>query len=319
MKQSSLEIPLWGWITFGLAVVILLAIDHFAHRGERAASRKVALVWSMIWIAAGLGFNVFVWFALGTHAASQYLATYVIEKALSTDNMFLFLIVFKSLNIPLQHQHTALFWGIAGAVVFRGVLIFLGAAALHRWEWITYIFGLIILYAAYRAFRQDPAKEQDNKLVQVLSRRLPVTERTQGGKFFARENGQLAVTPLFLALLGIELADIMMAVDSVAVAFSMSRSDFVIYTSNVFAILGLRALYLLLANTIGQMRYLHYGLAIVLAFAGFKLIAEPLIDIPPLVSVAFTIIVIGSTVWLSLKSSKGPRAKTSLAVSEEKR
>jgi tellurite resistance protein TerC len=319
MKQSDLEIPLWGWIIFGLVVVILLAIDHFAHRGERAGSRRVALVWSVIWIAAGLGFNVFVWLALGTHAASQYLATYVIEKALSTDNMFLFLIVFKSLNIPLQHQHTALFWGIAGAVVFRGLLIFLGAAALHRWEWITYIFGLIILYAAYRAFRQDPAKEQDNKLVQILSGRLPVTEKTQGGKFFARENGHLAVTPLFLALLGIELADIMMAVDSVAVAFSMSRSDFVIYTSNVFAILGLRALYLLLANTIGQMRYLHYGLAIVLAFAGFKLIAEPLIDIPPLVSVAFTITVIGLTVWLSIKSSKGSRAKTSLAVTEEKR
>ncbi|HXV84598.1 MAG TPA: TerC/Alx family metal homeostasis membrane protein [Candidatus Binatia bacterium] len=319
MKQSHFEIPPWGWISFGLVVVILLAIDHLAHRGDRAASRKVALVWSIIWIAAGLGFNVFVWFALGTQAASQYLATYVIEKALSTDNMFLFLIVFKSLNISLKHQHTALFWGIAGAVVFRGVLIFLGAAALERWEWVTYIFGAIILYAAYRAFRQDPTKEEDNKLIKTLSKRLPVTERPKGGRFFAREDGQLTATPLFLALVGIELADIMMAVDSVAVAFSMSRSDFVIYTSNVFAILGLRALYLLLANTIGRMRYLHYGLAIVLAFAGFKLMAEPVIDIPPLVSVAFTIIVIGSTVWLSLRSGGDKREKARLAVSEEKR
>jgi tellurite resistance protein TerC len=318
MKQSSFEIPPWGWITFGFVVVILLAIDHIAHRGERSGSRKVALVWSVIWIAAGLGFNLFVWFALGARAGSEYLATYVIEKALSTDNMFLFLIVFKSLNIPLQHQHTALFWGIVGAVVFRGLFIFLGAAALQRWEWVTYIFGVIILYAAYRAFRQDPTKEQDNRLIQALSKHLPITERTHTGKFFARENSRLTATPLFLALVGIELADIMMAVDSVAVAFSMSRNDFIIYTSNVFAILGLRALYLLLANTIGRMRYLHYGLAIVLAFAGFKLIADPLIDIPPLVSVAFTVVVIGSTVWLSLKSESGRREKSCLAVGEKK-
>jgi tellurite resistance protein TerC len=186
MKQSDLGIPAWGWITFCIVVVVLLVIDHLAHRGERAASRKVALVWSIIWIAAGLGFDVYIWFELGTQAASQYLATYVIEKALSTDNMFLFLIVFKTLNIPLKEQHKSLFWGIAGAVVFRGVLIFLGAAALQRWEWITYIFGLIILYAAYRAFRQDPAKEQENRLIQALSKRLPITDKTQGGKFIAR-------------------------------------------------------------------------------------------------------------------------------------
>jgi tellurite resistance protein TerC len=247
------------------------------------------------------------------------LATYVIEKALSTDNMFLFLIVFKTLNIPLKEQHKSLFWGIAGAVVFRGVLIFLGAAALQRWEWITYIFGLIILYAAYRAFRQDPAKEQENRLIQALSKRLPITDKTQGGKFIARENGRLTATPLFLALVAIELVDIMMAVDSVAVAFSMSRNDFVIYTSNVFAILGLRALYLLLANTIGRMRYLHYGLAIVLAFAGLKLIADPLIDVPPLVSVAFTVVIIGASVWLSLRSGNARHEKTRLVVGEKQR
>jgi tellurite resistance protein TerC len=316
--KSHFEIPAWGWIAFGAVVVVLLAIDHIAHRGERAKSRKVALVWSIIWIAAGLGFNVFVWFALGAQAASEYLATYVIEKALSTDNMFLFLIVFKSLSIPLEHQHKALFWGIVGAVMFRGLLIFLGAAALQRWEWVTYIFGVIILYAAYRAFRQEPAREKKSKLVEKFSQRLPITEKTDGGKFFTREEGRLAATPLFFALVAIELADIMMAVDSVAVAFSMSRNDFVIYTSNVFAILGLRALYLLLANTIGQMRYLRYGLAVVLAFAGFKLLADPIVHIAPLVSVAFTIIVIGSTVALSLKSTDHSGKGTQLAVSGDK-
>jgi len=318
MNQSDFEIPPWGWITFAVPVVILLVIDHFAHRGERARSRKLALAWSVIWIAAGLGFNGFVWLVLGTQAASEYLATYVIEKALSTDNMFLFFIVFKSLNIPLRHQHKALFWGIVGAVAFRGLFIFFGAAALQRWEWVTYIFGIIVLYAAYRAFRQDPTQAEKNKLVEKLAQSLPITEKNHGGEFFARENGRRAATPLLLALVAIELADIMMAIDSVAVAFSMSRNDFVIYTSNVFAILGLRALYLLLANTVSQMRYLHHGLAVVLGLAGLKLLAEPFIHIPPLVSVAVSVVIIGSTLLLSPKSGSDLRDKSRLALSQEK-
>lgn len=305
MKQNDCEIPPWGWISFGILVVILLAIDHIAHRGERAGSRRVALLWSIIWIAAGLGFNVLVWFMLGTQAASEYLATYVIEKALSTDNMFLFLIIFKSLNVPLKDQHKALFWGIIGAVAFRALLIFIGSTALARWEWVTYVFGVIILWAAYNAFRQDPLKEEKSKLVERLAKRLPITENTQGGKFLARENGQLVASPLFLALVAVELTDVVMAIDSVAVAFSMSRNEFVIYTSNVFAVLGLRALYLLIANTIGKMRYLHYGLAIVLAFAGFKLLADSFVHVSPLFSVAFTVVVIGGSVWLSLKRGGG--------------
>ncbi|MGH7823560.1 MAG: TerC/Alx family metal homeostasis membrane protein [Candidatus Binatia bacterium] len=308
MTNLGPEIPLWGWISFGLLVVALLAIDHIAHHGERAGSRKVAIVWSIIWIAAGLLFNIVVWLFFGTQAATEYLATYLIEKALSTDNMFLFLVVFESLNIPREQQHKTLFWGILGAVCFRGLFIFLGAEALRRWEWITYIFGAIVLFAAYRAFRHDPAKSEKSKLVEWLSNRTPITESTHGGRFIAREEGQLAATPLVLALIAIELTDIMMAIDSVAVAFSISRNPFVIYTSNVFAILGLRALYLLLAHTIAKVRYLHYGLAVVLAFAGIKLIADPIISISPLVSIIFTASVIGISIWLSLKK-RAPREK----------
>jgi tellurite resistance protein TerC len=303
MRHATSEIPQWGWIAFGVLVIVLLIIDHIAHRGERSASRKVALVWSVIWIAAGLGFNLLVWAFLGTEAASEYLATYLIEKALSTDNMFLFLIVFESLKVPKNEQHTVLFWGIAGAVGFRAVLIFLGATALERWEWITYIFGAIILYAAYRAVRQRPGEEKESAVVKSLSQRLPVTDQTRGGKFITREEGGFAVTPLLLALAAIELMDLMMAIDSVAVAFSMTRNPFVIYTSNVFAILGLRALYLLLAHTISELPYLHYGLAVVLAFAGIKLLADPIAQIPPLFSVGFTVVVIGISVWMSLKKN----------------
>jgi tellurite resistance protein TerC len=318
MKQGPFAAPVWAWMVFAGLVIILLAIDHLAHRGKRGGSHRIALVWGGIWIAAGLGFDGFIWFVFGARPAAEYLATYIVEKALSTDNMFLFLIIFRSLNIPLRDQHKALFWGIAGAVVFRGMLIFLGAAALERWAWIDYVFGAIILYAAYRAFRQDPAEQNEAKAAKLLARRLPITERHRGGKFFVRESGRLVATPLFLALAAIELTDVMMAIDSVAVAFSMTRSDFVIYTSNIFAVLGLRALYLLLANTIGEMRYLHYGLSIVLAFAGIKLLVDPFVDIPPLVSIAFTVVVIGATVWLSLRRGGAAPAKSRRALGAQK-
>jgi tellurite resistance protein TerC len=304
VNDAVVQIPTWGWVTFGIAVIVLLAIDHVAHRGERAASRRVALAWSGIWIAAGLLFNVFVGMVLGPLLATEYLATYLIEKVMSMDNMFLFLIIFDSLQIPKESQYRALFWGIVGAVAFRGLLIFLGSQALAQWQWITYIFGVIILYAAYRALRKEPGKNEKSRLVEFLSKRLPITENTHRGQFFARESGHLNATPLLLALIAIEITDVMMAVDSVAVAFSMTRNNFVIYTSNVFAILGLRALYLLLAHTITGLRYLHYGLAIVLAFAGIKLLADPIIHIPPLVSVIFTIVAIGTSIGISLRKQK---------------
>src|SRR5918996_4375131 len=213
MRHATSEIPRWGWVGFAALVVVLLIVDHIAHRGERSASRKVALVWSVIWIAAGLGFNLLVWAFLGTEAASEYLATYLIEKALSTDNMFLFLIVFESLKVPKSEQHRVLFWGIAGAVGFRAVLIFLGATALEQWEWLTYIFGVVILYAAYRAFRQRPGREKESAVVKSLSQRLPVTQETRGGKFIARKEGGFAVTPLFFGFVAIQITDLMMAID----------------------------------------------------------------------------------------------------------
>lgn len=301
MQDGLKEVPAWGWLAFAVLVILLLAVDHVAHRGKRAGSQKIALIWSIVWIGTGLAFNLFVWIVFGSQPAKEYLATYVIEKALSTDNMFLFYVIFQSLNIPTQEQHKALFWGIVGAVVFRGIFIFLGTEALRKWEWITYVFGAIILYAAYRAFRQDPESEKENKLVGWLAQRLPVTEKKHGGRFVAREDRKLTATPLFLALLAIEFSDIMFAVDSVAVAFSMTRNVFVLYTSNVFAILGLRALYLLLVHIVAKLRYLHYGLAVVLAFAGIKLLADPIVHIPHLVSVAFVAVVIATSVWLSLK------------------
>jgi tellurite resistance protein TerC len=295
------QIPVWGWAVFGILVIIMLAVDLFAHRGDHPDSRKSAVIWSIIWVGLGLLFNVFVWIVFGSQAAQEYLAAYLIEKSLSLDNLFVFLIIFQTLRIPKRYQHDVLFWGILGALVFRGIFIFLGAAAIERWEWVSYIFGAILLYAAYRIFVENPAEEEENKTVKWLSQHLPVTHSLHGEKFIVKLNGRRVVTPLFIALAGLELTDVMFAVDSVPAAFAISLDPFILYSSNIFAILGLRSLYLVLAHTIAELKYLHYGLAGVLAFAAFKLMFDWLIHIPELVSVGLIVLMIGVAVWASLR------------------
>lgn len=307
---AAQHLPSIGWIVFGVAVTALLAIDLFAHRGERGQSAKVALIWSVIWIGAGLLFAGFVWFRLGGQATQEYLAAYAIEKSLSLDNLFLFLIIFESLGVPKKYQHEVLFWGILGAIVFRGIFIFLGAQALERWEWVSYLFGAILFYAAYKSFREDPAKQEESKAVKWLSKHLPVTEKPHQGQFIAKENNQRVVTPLLIALIAIELTDVMFAIDSVAAALSMTRDIFILYSSNIFAILGLRALYLLLAHTIAELEYLHYGLAVVLGFAGVKLIIDRWVHIHPLLSVGVIVMVIGMAAWASVRKRKKAAAKS---------
>lgn len=296
------SIPRWGWITFGVVVVILFVVDLLAHRGERGKSRKSALVWSIIWVGAGLSFDGFVWVVFGWQAAQEYLAAYLIEKSLSLDNLFVFLIIFKSLNIPQERQHTTLYWGIVGAVVFRAIFIFAGVEAIERWGWISYVFGAILLYAAYHSYQEDPTEDQESRMVHWLSNHLPVTHQIHDNRFITRVNGHLVATPLMIALIGIELTDVMFAIDSVPAALAMTRNLFILYSSNIFAILGLRALYLLLAHTIAELKYLHYGLAIVLAFAGFKIMTEPWIHIPALLSVAFIVVVIAGATWISVRA-----------------
>ncbi len=301
--QGAPVISSTGWIIFAIIVVVLLVVDHVAHQGERGRTRRAAMIWSIVWVGAGLLFNVYVWINFGNHLALEYLAAYAIEKSLSLDNLFVFLIIFSSLNIPKKYQHEVLFWGILGAVVFRGIFIFAGAAAIEHYHWVSYVFGGILLLAAWRTYREDPTEETDNASVKWLSRHLPISQRPHGGKFIARENGRLVATSLFIALCAIELTDILFAIDSVAAALAMTDNLFVLYSSNIFAILGLRALYLLLSHLIEDLRYLHYGLAVVLAFAGIKIMIPGEIP-PPAISVAIIIFVIGASVWASLRAEK---------------
>jgi len=283
----------------------MLAVDLLAYRGGRSDLRKVTLIWSIIWIAAGLAFGGFVWMLFGGALAQEYYAAYVMEKSLSMDNLFLFYVIFQSLAVPMRFQHTVLFWGILGAICFRGIFIFLGVAAIERWEWVSYVFGAILLFAAWHAFRKDPAKQEKSRTVEWLARHLPVEEKTDSGKFIVNRDGGRAATPLLLALIAIELTDIMFAIDSVPAALAITHNQFLVYSSNIFAILGLRALYLFLAATIPRLRYLHYGLAAVLAFAAIKIIADQWLPIPPMVSIGIIAAMIGAAVWASLRARDG--------------
>jgi tellurite resistance protein TerC len=294
--------PAWMWIVLAATIGVLLAIDLFVHRGERASGKRFAIIWSVIWIAAGLAFNVLVWMVLGQQAGAEYLAAYAIEKSLSVDNLFVFLIIFQSLNLSKQNQQTVLMWGVLGALVFRALFIMLGVSALDRWDWIVYVFAVLLIVAAIHAVRKDPSVEKESGLVNWLSSHLPVTSHFDGSRFWIEQNGKRVATPLLIAVVAVELSDIMFAIDSIPAALAVTRDRFIVYSSNAFAILGLRALYLVLATTIAHMRYLHYGLAAVLAFAGVKMLLGDAFHIPPLISVAIVVFAIGVSVLLSIRA-----------------
>lgn len=295
------EVPQWAWLGFGATLFILLAIDLYTHRGAHQRSRRQDVKWSITWISVGLGFTFFVWALMGPDAAQEYLAAYLIEESLSLDNLFVFLLIFQTLQIPLENQRRALLWGIFGALVFRGIFIFLGVAAMERWEWITYLFGALLFFAAWRALREPQEEVVENQLVNWLARHLPMSKDRTSPKLFIRENGKLLITPLLVAIIGLELSDILFAIDSVPAALSVTRREFLVYSSNAFAILGLRSLYVVLVASLEKVRYLHYGLAAVLAFAGFKLVTHDWIQVPPMLSVGIIVSILVTTIVISLR------------------
>jgi tellurite resistance protein TerC len=313
------QVSPWEWGIFGIIVVAMILVDLVAHHHKHGESKKAAYAWSIAWILVGLAFGGFVWARHGGNVAQEYLGAYLIEKSLSLDNLFVFLVIFASLNVPEDKQRWVLFWGIFGALVFRAIFIALGLRALEQWHWVVYIFGAILLIAAFRVARRHPSEESDNKVVDWLARRLPVTTQFEGEKFFTKVDGKRQGTPLLIALLSIELTDVAFAIDSVPAALSVSHNLFVVYTSNVFAILGLRALYIALAKTVHELRYLHWGLAAVLGFAGLKMITSDWVHVPPLLSVAIIVVCIGTSVMVSLHARKKLRRSMRAAPREDDR
>lgn len=300
-----MTVPSWAWALLAGLVVVCLIIDLVAHRGDHVDSKKRAFAWSLGWIGVAIGFGVFVTLWRGGEAGEQWFAAYLLEKSLSVDNLFLFVVVFAALKIPREEQRRVLTWGILGALATRALFIFTGAAVLERWHWVSYVFGGILVVTALKLLA--PGKEGPPKALTWISRWLPTTPERHGHHFIARVGGKTVATPLLLALIAIELSDVLFAIDSIPAAFAITEDRFILYSSNVFAILGLRALYVVLEHALERLRYLKYGLVIVLGFAGAKLLLAPWIHVPALASVAIIAGVIGAVV---LASSVGERGRS---------
>jgi tellurite resistance protein TerC len=283
---------IWMWVGFNLFVLALLALDlGVFHRKAHAVSVREATIWSVIWISLSMLFNLgiyFFWHDLvpaspysNGDAALAFFTGYLIEKSLSVDNIFVFVLIFSYFSVPPKYQHRVLFWGILGALVMRAALILVGAALIKEFHWVIWIFGAFLIFTGIRmAFHKDEELHpEDNPLVKLVKRFMPVTHDYRGARFFVREAGKLMATPLLLVLLIVESTDLLFAVDSIPAIFAVTQDPFIVYTSNVFAILGLRSLYFLLAGVIHKFHYLKLGLSAVLTFVGLKMLMPELSEL----------------------------------------
>jgi tellurite resistance protein TerC len=270
------------WILFNLFVIAVLALDlGVLRRRAREVGFREALAWSGAWIALACAFAAVVFFWHGRAEALQFVTGYVIELSLSVDNLFVFLVIFRYFKVPGEHQHKVLFWGILGALIVRGLFIAAGVGLMQRFEWITYAFGALLVYSGLKLLRQSEAEihPEKNPVLRLFRRILPVTDEYEGGKFFTRRTG-LYATPLFIVLLMVETTDILFAVDSIPAVLAITLNAFIVYTSNVFAILGLRSMYFALAGMMDMFHYLHYGLSVVLILVGLKMIGSHYVTVP---------------------------------------
>lgn len=297
------------WIAFILFVVIAVALDlGVFHRKTHKITTRGALVWSLAWIALAVTFGLILLYFLGRQPALEFFTGYVVEKALSIDNLFVFLVVFRVFAVKDEYQQRVLGYGILGALLLRGAMIAAGAALIARFSWIMYAFGGFIVLVGFHMLiaRHTESDPQKNFLVRYFSNHLRLTKEYRAAKFFVRENGQIFATPLFLVLLVVEITDVTFAVDSIPAIFGITRDPFIVFTSNVFAILGLRALYFLLAAVLEKLKYLKIGLALVLIFVGAKMIAEPWLKISVQLSLGIVIGMLLLTVLFSLTARKNP-------------
>jgi tellurite resistance protein TerC len=290
------------WILFNLFVAAMLALDlGVLNRRSRCGSLREALAWSGVWIALALTFAVVELFWHGRAQALQFVTGYVIELSLSVDNLFLFLVIFRYFKVPDEHQHKVLFWGILGALLTRGFFIFAGVGLIHRFNWITYVFGALLVYSGVKLLGQGKAqiRPEKNPLLRLFRRILPVTDDYVGGEFITRRD-RLYATPLLMVLLVVETSDILFAVDSIPAVLAITLNAFIVYTSNVFAILGLRSMYFALAGVMDLFHYLHYGLSVVLIFIGIKMLGAHYVDIPTGWALAIVLLVLAVSILASL-------------------
>ena len=307
-----MDVPTWAWLALGAVIAVMLAVDLLAHRGAHVIGFREAAIWSGVWVGLALAFGVVVFATLGTGAGVDYTTAWLLEKSLSVDNLFVFALIFGYFKVPREHQHRVLFYGVLGALIFRGIFLAAGVALVERFTAVLFVFGAILVYSAWKMLRgggedADPSRSLG---VRALRRLVPMTDRMHGTKFFVREGGRRLGTPLLAVVVAIEAADLVFAVDSVPAVLAVTDDLFIVYASNAFAILGLRALYFLLAGMLERFHLLSKALAFILAFIGLKLflqagheLVSPAIPhVPSWVSLAVIVVSLTLAVVLSLRS-----------------
>ena len=301
------NVPIWVWVVFNLFVLAMLALDlGVLRRKSHEVGMKEALTWSAIWISLALLFNAGIYHFRGPQSGMEFLTGYLIEKALSVDNIFVFIMIFAYFKVPALYQHKVLFWGILGALVMRAICIAAGVKLLKEFHWLIYVFGAFLILTGIKMLTShgkqiDPGK---NPMLKLFRRIMPVTENFEGDRFFVRRDGRKWATPLFIALLFVEMSDLIFAVDSIPAILAITQDPFIVYTSNVFAILGLRSLYFALAGIMGMFHYLHYGLSAILVFVGTKMVIVDWYKIPVATSLGVVAGILVLSVVVSLMFPK---------------
>jgi tellurite resistance protein TerC len=313
-KSSSfvdIDVPAWGWIALLAVLALMLAVDLFRHREAHAPSPKEALRESLGWVACGLAFSVVVLWAFGGDAATEYLSGYVIEKSLSIDNVFVWSLIFTAMAIPIKFQHRVLFWGIFGALVLRAIFIFAGTALISKFSWLLIVFGAFLVFTGLKILKEgmDDSDPDDGHVTKtpgigLLRKIMPVTDVIEGKNFFTTVNAKRAATPLLAALVVVELTDVIFAVDSVPAVLAVSHEPFLVFASNAFAILGLRAMYFLLADAKERFHYLSLALGVILVLVGIKMMIEHWVSVPTVLSLAVIISILTAGIVASQKRTK---------------
>ena len=294
---------IWSWVGFNIFVIAMLVLDLAVfHKKAHEVTIKEALIWSAVWIGLALLFNLGIYHFRGSEFALQFLAGYLIEKSLSVDNIFVFLLIFTYFKIKADYQHEILFWGILGALVMRALFIAMGITMIENFHWIIYVFGAFLIFTGIKMSieRDKEVHPENNPVIKLLKKFLPVTDGLRGHHFFVRENGKLFATPLFVVLLVVETTDVIFSVDSIPAILAISKDPFIVYTSNVFAILGLRALYFALSGIMHMFHYLHYGLSAILIFVGAKMCLTDIYKIPVVAALLVIVIILAVSITVSI-------------------
>ena len=298
------------WILFNVFVLGMLGLDLWVfHRPAHSVKFREALIWSILWIALAATFAVLLYFWQDRNSAVEFTTGYIIELSLSVDNLFIFLLIFRYFRVPPDHQHKVLFWGILGALIMRGIFILVGVELIRAFHWVTYLFGAFLVYSGAKLFREEEVsiEPEKNPILRLFRQWMPITEDYEGAKFFVRRAG-LYATPLLVVLLVLETTDLLFATDSIPAVLAITLKPFIVYTSNVFAVLGLRAMYFVLAGMMETFHYLHYGLSLVLIFVGAKMLAADFYQVP---TEAALIVVVGVLAVSVLASAVHPKKQTS--------